>query len=324
MNRISWFIILFSAPDILQDLSRSDFLAMGLLPGDIDLLLRVSQFATNQAVPIARSVTQTRDPSMTPGPAKDISAQKTSTTQPVAHFGEAAKRSSSRPKTRTAGSDNDGAPNPTENKKNQGTVPKGKLLEEIAAEQMFRPTNAKGAKVLRARELCAQAARSFASGEFEQAIKDYAEAEALYRAVNDNASLDLVVSKRQEAEHSLQMAIFQKKFDRERGQGLLEDGRQKLAKGNFIQAQEILNQACTCLSKAGDMKLASESARLRDQASMLASQNMVTCSKAGLQENDQMLEQPSSLVRSAQEQRENEQKELERQRNLKQEQVGFI
>jgi hypothetical protein len=293
---------------------------MGLLPGDIDLLLRVSQFATKQAVPIAHSVAQTRDAR----PVQDITAQKISTMQPIAHFGDAAKRSSSRPKTRTADTDNKDVPSPPENKKNQGVAPKGKLLEEIAAEQMFRPTNAKGAKVLRARELCAHAGRSFDAGEFEQAIRDYAEAEALYHNVNDNASLELVVSKRKEAEHSLQMANFQKKFDRERGQGLLEDGRQKLAKGNFLQAQEILNQAWTCLSKAEDMKLAAESARLRDQAKMLESKSMVNGSKAELQENDQILEQPSSLVRSAQEQRENEQKELERQRNLKQEEVGFI
>ena len=313
-------------PDILQDLSRSDFLAMGLLPGDIDLLLRVAQFATNQTVPIARSIAQTRDPTaIAPRPAKDITAQKisSSTKQTIAHFGEAAKRSSSRPKTRTAGTDNDDAPSPPENKKKQGTVPKGKLLEEIAAEQMFRPTNAKGAKVLRARELCAQAARSFGAGDFEQAIRDYKEAEALYHAVNDNASIDLVVSKRQEAENSLQMLIFQRKFDRERGQGLLEDGREKFAQGNLPQAQDILNQAWTCLSKAGETNLAAESARLRDQASMLASKSMVSGAKVELQGNEQTLEQPSSLVRSAQEQRENEQKEMERQRNLKQEQVGL-
>ena len=314
-------LIFFS--DILQDISRSDFLSMGLLPGDIDLLMRVSQFATNQAAPIARFVAQTHDPAIAPRPAKDISAQKVTAVQPIAHFGDAAKRSSSRPKTRTPSADNDDAPSPPDNKKNQGTVPKGKLLEEIAAEQMFRPTNAKGAKVLRARELCAKAAQSFGAGEFEEAIRDYAEAEALYHTINDNASLDLVVSKRQEAEHSLQMVVFQKKFDRERGQGLLEDGRQKLAKGNFLQAQEILNQAWACLSKAGDMKLAAESARLRDQASMLASKSTENGTKAELQANVQMLEQPSSLVRSAQEQRENEQKELERQRNLKQEQVGL-
>jgi hypothetical protein len=296
---------------------------MGLLPGDIDLLLRVSKFATNQTNPAARSVAQTREPMAFAAKELSSSAQKPSnrTEQPIAHFGEAAKRSSSRPKTRDAGSNNDDAQSPPENKKT--TVSKGKLLEEIAAEQMFRPTNAKGAKVIRARELSAQAARSFAAGEFEHAIRDYAEAEALYHAVNDSASIDLVVSKRQEAENSLQMVAFQRKFDRERGQGLLEDGREKLAKGLLPQAQDILHQAWTYLSKAGDMKLAAESARLRDQAVMLASTSMNHGSIAELH-HEQIIEQPSSLVRSAQEQRENEQKELERQRALKQEQVRFI
>jgi tetratricopeptide (TPR) repeat protein len=297
---------------------------MGLLPGDIDLLLRVSKFATNQPIQTARSDFQTRDPiTIAPEPTKDTSLhKKSSTQQPIAHFGEAAKRSSSRPKVRTTDTDNDDAPSPPEIKKN--TISKGKLLEEIAAEQMFRPTNAKGAKVIRARELCAQAAISFGAGNFEQAIRDYAEAEALYHAVNDNASIDLVVSKRQEAENSLPIVVFQRKFDRERGQGLLEDGRDKLAKGLIPQAQDILNQAWTYLSKSGDMKLAAESARLRDQADALAAASIINGSKAELRDNEHMLEQPSSLVRSAQELREKELKELERQRALKQEEVRVI
>jgi hypothetical protein len=288
---------------------------MGLLPGDIDVLV---QTAKAHAPPIKQ-----RESAATTG-TKASSAQNAtkgtaaSTKQPIAHFGEAAKRSSSRPKARPSdGEEEQGSP---ENKKVQGAnAATGKLLEEIAAEQMFRPTTAKGSKVIRARELCAQAAQSFGAGEFEKAVRAYCEAENLYRAVNDTQSLETILLKRQEAENRLKMTIFQKRFEKERGLALLEDGQEKMQSGLPSQAHEALTQASLLLSKAGEVKAAAEAARLRDEAAAAAAAD--GANQPPLGGGEEAPEPPNSLVRSAEQERAAQQREAERLRSLKQQEV---
>ena len=291
---------------------------MGLLPGDIEVLLQTAK--ANVPAPSVKkresaALSKTTSVQNLPkGATVDVK-------QPIAHFGEAAKRSNSRPKSRPSeGQDEQVVP---DNKRTHApnAAAKGKLLEEIAAEQMFRPTNAKGSKVIKARELCAQAAHSFGAGEFEKAVRAYAEAENLYRAVNDTVSLEATLLKRQEAESSLKMMIFQKRFEKERGLSLLADGREKIASGLFSQAQEILNQASILLSKAGDLKAAAEAGRMRDEASVMAAQNAAQQAHPSISDAADVLEQPNSLVRSAELEREAEQRELERLRSLKQQEV---
>ena len=293
---------------------------MGLLPGDVDLIQQTVQRHLKRQENITKPAIKTRDsaPKVTVA-TKDNSSQKVAAgSQSIALFGEAAKRSSSRPKARPVDQPDPDVDSETK-KSNVPGLPRGKLLEEIAAEQMFRPTNAKGSKVIRARELCAQATEACNVGDFEKAVSCYVEAENLYRDVNDTLSLESVLLKRQDAENSLRMINFQKKFEKERGLALLEEGRAKLASGMAVQAQEALNQALITLNKAGESKSAAEAQRLIGQVSILAPQHALPGTGATAEQD--AVEQPNSLVRSAEREREAEQREVERLRALKQQEV---
>ena len=278
--------------DILRDVSHKDFVGMDLMPSDIDALQRAIRALPEPPKSVAKPV----------GKANNAGTQKS--------------RSDSRPKRDT--------------ESRSPIKARGKLLEEIAAEEISKPTTLKGSQSERAKQLYALGIKLSEAGEQEKAIVSFNEAEALFLAVNDNSSIEMVAVKRQHAENSVKLQQFEKKVLRDRGRSFLEEGKNWMEKGMYPRAKQSFINAYTAFTEVGDAKLAAEASRLRDGATKLAErpsepQADPRQGSAALTPGEQeVVEQPNSLVRSALEEKEAAQREFERARAIRQQEVRYI
>eukprot|EP00961_Rhodomonas_salina_P021924 295218-Rhodomonas_salina.1 len=265
--------------DVLRDLSKDDWKEMGITANHIQPLMSAAKTlppgsyctwgknvpaGTTGANAVASAVKQamhqqTHSQQASPpgggGGFVRMSGQDAKPAKPetMARFGSNAQKAAK--------------PTPTPNDVQKGSSKlSGVLLEDIGASKVSRPTTEFGVKQELAKELMVKGQECVSKKRFQEALKKFEEAEALFQGLNDTKMVMEANTKKSQAQLQLKMYAQEQEANENRAKTLVMNGLKALKNDQCDEATDCFISAEKMYTESGNHAAKQEIVRMKQQA----------------------------------------------------------